>query len=64
MFPGDESTREIQLVRRKWIVLYSSCETSINSIAAKIFMLVFLSEVYKELLHNSYLAISRLSRLL
>jgi len=54
--PGDESTIEVQLVRQKWITLYSRSETS--SSAAKIFMLVFLSEAYKELLHNCHLAIS------
>ena len=56
LIPGDESTIEVQLVRQKWITLYSRSETS--SSAAKIFMLVFLSEAYKELLHNCHLAIS------
>ena len=52
VFPGDQSTEAVQMVRKQWIGLYIGHGS--NSDAAKIVMLVFLSEVYKELLSRCH----------
>ena len=52
VFPGDQATEAIQMARKQWISLYIS--HSSKSEAAKNFMLVFLSEVYKELLNKCH----------
>ena len=52
VFPGDQSTETVQMVRKQWIGLYVS--HGFNSDTAKVFMLVYVSEVYKELLSKCH----------
>lgn len=52
VFPGDQSTETVQMVQKQWISLYISHGS--NSDAAKVFMLVFLSEVHQELLSKCH----------
>jgi len=59
VFAGDPSTEAVQIAQKQWIGLYSSHGT--NSNVAKMFMLLFLSEVYKELLSKCHIALRPVS---